>query len=66
LLLATSVVSSRGVAELFHQATFIDSRTYRSFEAYALITVTYLILTLGFRGLFSLIYWLVFVRRPRA
>ncbi|MEQ1770779.1 MAG: amino acid ABC transporter permease [Devosia sp.] len=66
LLLATSVVSSLGVAELFHQATFIDSRTYRSFEAYTLVTVTYLVLTLAFRALFSLVYWLVFVRRPRA
>lgn len=66
LLLATSVVSSLGVGELFHQAAFIDSRTYRSFEAYALITLTYLILTLGFRALFALVYWLVFVRRPRA
>lgn len=65
LLLATSVVSSLGVGELFHQASFIDSRTYRSFEAYALVTVTYLILTLGFRALFALIYWMVFVRRPR-
>lgn len=66
LLLATSVVSSLGVGELFHQAAFIDSRTYRSFEAYALITVAYLGLTLGFRALFSLVYWLVFVRRRRA
>lgn len=66
LLLATSVVSSLGVGELFHQATFIDLRTYRSFEAYALITVTYLALTLMFRALFSIVYWLVFVRRPRA
>lgn len=66
LLLATSVVSSLGVGELFHQAAFIDSRTYRSFEAYALITVAYLGLTLGFRTLFSLVYWLVFVRRRRA
>jgi polar amino acid transport system permease protein len=66
LLLATSVVSSLGVGELFHQAAFIDSRTYRSFEAYALITVTYLGLTLAVRALFSLVYWLIFVRRPRA
>ena len=66
LLLATSVVSSLGVGELFHQAAFIDSRTYRSFEAYALITVSYLILTLAFRAVFAAIYWLVFVRRPRA
>lgn len=66
LMLATSVVSSIGATELFHQAAFIDSRTYRSFEVYALITASYLVLTLGFRGLFSAIYWAVFVRRPRA
>lgn len=66
LLLATSVVSSIGAPELFHQAAFIDSRTYRSFEAYALITLAYLVLTLAFRTLFAGVYWLVFVRRSRA
>lgn len=64
IMLATCVVSSIGVAELFHQAAFIDSRTYRSFEAYTLITLSYLVLTLAFRALFAAIYWLVFVRRP--
>lgn len=64
IMLSTCVVSSIGVGELFHQAAFIDSRTYRSFESYALITMSYLVLTLGFRALFSLIYWVVFVRRP--
>src|SRR5690606_17865926 len=65
LMLATSVVSSIGATELFHQAAFIDSRTYRSFETYALITACYLVLTLICRGLFSGIYWAVFVRRTR-
>ena len=60
-----SVVSSIGAPELFHQASFIDSRTYRSFEAYTLITLVYLALTLGFRTLFASVYWLVFVRRSR-
>lgn len=64
LMLATSVVSSIGATELFHQAAFIESRTFRSFETYALITLVYLVLTLGFRSLFAAIYWLVFVRRP--
>lgn len=32
IMLTTSVVSSIGATELFHQAAFIDSRTYRSFE----------------------------------
>jgi polar amino acid transport system permease protein len=66
LMLATSVVSSIGATELFHEAAFIDSRTYRSFETYALITLAYLVMTLVLRALFSAIYWLVFVRRPRA
>ena len=64
VMLATCVVSSIGVTELFHQAAFIDSRTYRSFEAYALITLSYLLLTLAFRAAFAGVYWLVFVRRP--
>lgn len=64
IMLATSVVSSIGVTELFHQAAFIDSRTYRSFEAFALITLSYLLLTLAFRALFAAVYWLIFVRRP--
>lgn len=66
LLLATSVVSSIGATELFSQASFIDSRTYRSFETYALITLTYLVLTLAFRALFAIVWQLVFVRRSSA
>lgn len=65
LMLATSIVSAIGATELFHQAAFIESRTYRSFEAYTLITISYLGLTLAFRALFAAIYWAVFVRRPR-
>lgn len=64
IMLTTSVVSSIGATELFHQAAFIDSRTYRSFETYTLITLSYLALTLGFRAFFAAIYWAVFVRRP--
>lgn len=64
LMLATSIVSAIGATELFHQAAFIESRTYRSFEIYTLITLSYLLLTVGFRGFFSFIYWTVFVRRP--
>jgi len=66
LMLATSVVSSIGATELFHEAAFIDSRTYRSFETYALITLAYLVMTLVLLALFSAIYWVVFIRRPRA
>lgn len=65
IMLATSVVSSIGATELFNTAAFIDSRTYLSFETYALITASYLILTLAFRAFFAATYWLVFVRRPQ-
>lgn len=65
LMLATSVVSSIGATELFHEAAFIESRTFRSFEVYTLITLSYLVLTLGFRALFASVYWAVFTRRPR-
>lgn len=65
IMLTTSVVSSIGATELFNTAAFIDSRTYLSFEVYALITASYLVLTLGFRSIFAAIYWLVFVRRAR-
>lgn len=59
------VVPGRGRALPSPGGLHTKPRTYRSFEAYALITVTYLILTLAVRALFSLVYWLVFVRRPR-
>lgn len=64
LMLTTSIVSAIGASELFHQGAFIESRTYRSFEVYALITLSYLLITLALRGLFGGFYWLVFVRRP--
>jgi len=66
LLLATSVVSAIGATELFSEASFIDSRTYRSFETYSLITAAYLVLTLTFRALFAVVWQLVFVRRSRS
>lgn len=64
LMLTTSIVSAIGASELFHQGAYIESRTYRSFEVYALITMTYLLITLGLRTLFAGFYWLVFERRP--
>lgn len=64
LMLATSIVSAIGASELFHQGAFIESRTYRSFEVYTLITGTYLLITLGLRTVFAGLYWAIFVRRP--
>lgn len=62
LMLATSVASQISVQDLFHAASIVQSRTFRDFEVYTVIGVLYLALAVGFRGLFALIYRLVFVR----
>jgi len=63
LLIATSIVSQIATEELFHVGAYIDSRTFRSFEVYLVITAMYLVMALFFRATFAIIYHLVFVRR---
>lgn len=63
LMLATSIVSQISAAELFHAGSIIQSRTFRDFEVYTVISVLYLCLTLLMRGGFSLLHHLLF-RRP--
>jgi polar amino acid transport system permease protein len=52
LLLGTSVASFISTEELFHTAAFVDSRTFRSFEVYALISAIYVSLVIAFRLVF--------------
>src|ERR1043166_2411176 len=54
LLLGSSVVSQISAPELFYTGAFIDSRSFLSFEVYAVITVIYLALSLSFRLLFKI------------
>ena len=63
LMLATSITSQIAVTDLFHVASVIQSRTFRDFEVYTVIGVLYVLLALGFRGLFALLYQLAFARR---
>jgi len=63
LMLATSVASQISAADLFHVGSIIQSRTFRDFEVYTVISVLYLCLTLLMRGGFSLCYYFVFRRR---
>lgn len=63
LMLATSIASQISVAELFHAASIIQSRTFRDFEVYTVIAVLYLGLALSFRALFALAYKLAFDQR---
>jgi polar amino acid transport system permease protein len=62
LMLATSIVSQIAVAELFHMASVIQSRTFRDFEVYIVTAGMYLIMALLFRLAFALIHRLVFQR----
>ncbi len=67
LMLATSILSQIGVEELFHQASMIDSATYRSFEVYAVMCGFYVALALSLRLGFALLYRMMFAdRAPRA
>ncbi|MGO3889895.1 MAG: amino acid ABC transporter permease [Paenalcaligenes sp.] len=56
LMLASSVVSVISADDLTSVATGLQSLTFRSFEIYITVTVIYLLLTLLFSGLFSIIY----------
>jgi len=60
LLLGTSVASFISTHELFHTAGFVDSRTFRSFEIYALVSAIYVSLVIAFRILFFIIGKLAF------
>jgi polar amino acid transport system permease protein len=62
LLLGSSVVSQISTKELFYTASFIDSRSFLSFEVYAVVSMMYLGLALAFRLLFGIIGALAFRR----
>jgi polar amino acid transport system permease protein len=60
--IGTSLVSQIGVEEVFHAASFIDSRTFRSFEVYSLICIVYFVSVMVFKGLLKLIEYYAFQR----
>jgi polar amino acid transport system permease protein len=63
LMLATSIVSLIAAEDLFHMAAFLESRTFRSFEIYLVVTGLYLVMALGFRAMFAVVYHFAFARR---
>ena len=56
VMLGTSVVSAIAADELTATANTLQSRTFRSFEIYLVVTGLYLALSLAFRGAFAVIY----------
>lgn len=65
IMLASSIMSTVAAEELTAAANNIQSRTFRSFEVYAVVTGMYFVLSLGFSGLFAAIEHLVFKRQER-
>jgi polar amino acid transport system permease protein len=63
LMLGSSIVSAIGANELTSAANAIQSRTFRSFEVYAIATLFYLGLTLVFRSGFGMLAAVLFPRR---
>jgi polar amino acid transport system permease protein len=60
LMLGSSVVSAIAAEELMAVAHHVSSETYRSFEAYIIVGVIYLVLSLGFSAVFALMSRLAF------
>ncbi len=61
LMLSSSVVSTISAQELTAAANDLQSRTFRSFEIYIVVTAIYLALSLAFSGTFAAIRRAVFV-----
>lgn len=53
ILLGSSLASQVSADELFHTAAFVESRTYRSFEVYAVVCVIYFAMVLALRLIFA-------------
>lgn len=65
LMLTSSVVSTISATDLAAAGNYIQSTTFAAFEVYLVITVMYLLLSLGFSALFSVIDRMAF-RYPLA
>jgi len=60
LLLSTSIVSAISVNELTHEAEYINSLTYRSFEVYISVGVVYFVTSWLFSLLFAFLHRVLF------
>ncbi|MEJ8476452.1 amino acid ABC transporter permease [Roseibium algae] len=56
LFLTTGVVSEIGVTDLTWAGLYIDSRSFRSFEVFFTLTACYVLMSLTFKGLFSVLH----------
>ncbi len=65
IMLGSSVISAISAKELTYQANYLQSRTFRSFEVYFIVTLIYLGLSYLFRFLFQTFYNFIFGRKKK-
>lgn len=65
LMLASSILSSVGVEELFGISNRVQSDTFRNFEVFVVLGIAYLALSVVLRGAFWLLNQLIFTRRRK-
>ena len=56
VFLTTGVISEIGVVDLTHSGLYIDSRTFRSFEVFIVLTILYVLIALIFRSVLHMIF----------
>lgn len=66
VMLGSAAVSQIAAEDLTFAANFIQSRTFRAFEAYLVSTLIYLALAIGLRQLLRGVGWTIFPRRGAA
>lgn len=60
LFLTTAIIAEIGVRDLTNAGLYIDSRTFRSFEVFIVLTAIYVVLALGFKAALALASQLMF------
>jgi polar amino acid transport system permease protein len=63
VMLGSSVISQISAEDLTFAANFIQSRIFRSFEVYFVVTAIYLVLAIGFRAVFRAVGNRLFAHR---
>jgi polar amino acid transport system permease protein len=63
VMLGSSVISQISAEDLTYAANYVQSRNFRSFEVYFVVTAIYLVLAIGFRALFRAVGKRVFAVR---
>ena len=56
IFLTTGIISEIGVNDLTHAGLFIDSRTFRTFEIFIVLSILYVALSLTFKASLEFVF----------